>query len=53
MDALRAAFMLIGVFVHAATLGDDPLFNGISYASRLFRMEGFFLISGFLSAMLV
>jgi glucan biosynthesis protein C len=53
MDALRATFMFIGVFVHAATLGNDPIFNGITYASRLFRMEGFFLISGFLSAMLV
>nr|MDT0665793.1 acyltransferase family protein [Micromonospora sp. DSM 115978] len=31
----------------------DAGFNGIGYASSLFRMEGFFLISGFLSAMLV
>ncbi|MEX5636184.1 glucans biosynthesis protein MdoC [Parafrankia sp. FMc2] len=53
MDALRGAFMMVGVFVHTATLGDDPIFDGIAYSSSLFRMEGFFLISGFLSAMLV
>ncbi|KJE21403.1 putative acyltransferase [Frankia torreyi] len=53
LDALRGIFMLGGVFVHASTLGDDPIFNGIAYASGLFRMADFFLISGFLSAMLV
>ncbi|WP_235498307.1 glucans biosynthesis protein MdoC [Frankia sp. R43] len=53
MDALRASFMLLGVFVHASSLGHDPIFNGIAHASALFRMEDFFLISGFLSAMLV
>ncbi|WP_248820405.1 glucans biosynthesis protein MdoC [Frankia sp. AgB32] len=53
LDALRAVFMLTGVFVHASTLGHDPIFHGIAYASSLFRMEGFFLISGFLSVMLV
>ena len=53
LDALRAVFMLGGVFVHASTLGDDPFFHGIAYASGLFRMADFFLISGFLSAMLV
>ncbi|WP_018504723.1 glucans biosynthesis protein MdoC [Parafrankia discariae] len=53
MDALRGTFMLVGVFVHASSLGRDPFFDGIAYASGLFRMEDFFLISGFLSAMLV
>ncbi|MCK9896389.1 glucans biosynthesis protein MdoC [Frankia sp. AgB32] len=53
LDALRGTFMLVGVFVHASTLGHDPIFHGIAYASGLFRMQGFFLISGFLSAMLV
>ncbi|CAO5235698.1 glucans biosynthesis protein MdoC [Frankia sp. AgKG'84/4] len=53
LDALRGMFMLIGVFVHASTLGHDTFFHGIAYASSLFRMEGFFLISGFLSVMLV
>lgn len=53
MDALRGTLMLLGVFVHAGTLGEDRLFDGIQYASSLFRMEGFFLISGFMSAMLV
>ncbi len=53
LDALRGVFMLTGVFVHASTLGHDTFFHGIAYASSLFRMEGFFLISGFLSVMLV
>jgi glucan biosynthesis protein C len=53
MDALRAGFLLLGVFVHASRLGNDTVFDGIEYASSLFRMEGFFLISGFLSGMLV
>ncbi|MCM3887014.1 glucans biosynthesis protein MdoC [Frankia sp. R82] len=53
LDALRGAFMLVGVFVHVSTLGHDRVFRGIAYASGLFRMQGFYLISGFLSAMLV
>jgi glucan biosynthesis protein C len=53
LDGLRGTFMLVGVFVHAGTLGHDRVFHGIAYASGLFRMQGFFLISGFLSAMLV
>ncbi|WP_076784731.1 glucans biosynthesis protein MdoC [Parafrankia discariae] len=52
LDALRGVLMLIGVFVHVATLGDDPVFDGIARASGLFRMETFFVVSGFLSAML-
>ncbi|WP_242424094.1 acyltransferase family protein, partial [Frankia sp. EI5c] len=53
MDGLRGVFMLVGVFVHASTLGHDRIFDGIAYSSSLFRMQGFFVISGFLSAMLV
>ncbi|TCJ33014.1 glucans biosynthesis protein MdoC [Parafrankia sp. BMG5.11] len=53
LDALRGVFMLVGVFVHASTLGEDPVFDGIGYASSLFRMEGFFVISGFLAAMVL
>ncbi|WP_018638059.1 glucans biosynthesis protein MdoC [Parafrankia elaeagni] len=53
LDALRGILMLVGVFVHVATLGVDPVFDGIARASSLFRMEAFFVISGFLSAMLV
>src|SRR5262245_59530791 len=49
MDGLRAGFMFTGVFVHAALLGTDPVFDGIVYLSSLFRMEGFFVISGYLS----
>nr|WP_101834493.1 glucans biosynthesis protein MdoC [Frankia canadensis] len=53
LDGLRGTFMLVGVFVHVSTLGHDRVFHGIAFASGLFRMQGFFLISGFLSAMLV
>ncbi|WP_163550441.1 glucans biosynthesis protein MdoC [Candidatus Frankia nodulisporulans] len=53
LDALRGMFMLVGVFVHVSTLGHDRVFRGIAYASGLFRMQGFYLISGFLSAMLI
>lgn len=52
LDALRGVFMLIGVFVHVSTLGDEPIFDGVVRASGLFRMEGFFVISGFFAAML-
>jgi glucan biosynthesis protein C len=52
LDALRSALMFLGVFVHAA-LGSDKVFRAIAHASGLFRMNGFFLISGFFSTMLV
>ncbi|WP_052711227.1 acyltransferase family protein [Pseudofrankia sp. DC12] len=52
LDALRAALMFMGVFVHAA-LGDDRVFRLIAHLSGLFRMNGFFLVSGFFSSMLV
>jgi glucan biosynthesis protein C len=52
LDALRAALMFMGVFVHAA-LGSDRVFRLIADLSGLFRMNGFFLVSGFFSTMLV
>ncbi|EFC83060.1 glucans biosynthesis protein MdoC [Parafrankia sp. EUN1f] len=53
LDALRGVLMLVGVFVHVSTLGVDPVFDFIARASGLFRMETFFVVSGFLSTMLV
>lgn len=53
LDALRAAMMFMGVFVHVAAIGDVRFFRLISSASNLFRMSGFFLISGFFASMLV
>ncbi|MBX6388967.1 MAG: acyltransferase family protein [Frankia sp.] len=53
LDALRAAMMFMGIFVHTATLSDDAVFNGVSYASGLFRMNAFFVVAGFFAAMLV
>ncbi len=45
--------MLLGVFVHAATVGDFGRIESVSEISDLFRMSLFFMISGFLAAMLL
>jgi len=64
LDELRAALMLIGVFWHAAAVLSPfaafvyaspyhqsmPLYATI-YPEHLFRMEAFFLVSGFLAQM--
>lgn len=64
LDMLRAVLMIIGVFWHAvAVLSPQasfvydskihesfPLF-ALIYPEHIFRMEGFFLVSGFLSLM--
>lgn len=50
VDALRTFLMFAGIFVHAGTIA-VPLLHGIIYTSSLFRMEGFFLLSGFFAAM--
>ena len=61
LDELRAALMLIGVFWHAAAVLSPfaafvyaspyhqsmPLYATI-YPEHLFRMEAFFLVSGFI-----
>lgn len=51
MDALRAFCMLFGIMVHAATIGDNPLFTFVKEASNLFRMATFMVISGFFTAL--
>jgi glucan biosynthesis protein C len=53
LDALRAALMFMGVFVHAAAIGEVRIFRLVASASNLFRMDGFFVISGFFASMLV
>lgn len=51
VDALRAFCMLYGIFVHGATIGDNPLFSFVKESSDLFRMATFMLISGFFTTM--
>lgn len=66
LDELRAALMLIGVFWHAACIL-APSFNFVYsspyhksaliyrsvYPEHIFRMEAFYLVSGFLSYMII
>jgi glucans biosynthesis protein C len=52
VDALRSFLMFAGIFVHAGTLTTTvAVMHGIHTGSALFRMEGFFLLSGFFAAM--
>lgn len=53
LDNLRGAAMLLGVFVHTATLENFGSVEIVSSLSDLFRMATFFLISGYLAAMLL
>lgn len=52
LDALRSVCMLYGVFVHtSAFLGPEAAIGLIGTASQYFRMGTFFLVSGFLVAL--
>jgi len=53
LDALRGLLMMYGIFVHASTLGPSPTPETLAMLSGLVRMEAFFVVSGFLSMMLV
>lgn len=53
IDNLRGVAMLLGVFVHTATLETFGTIEMVSWLSDLFRMAAFFLISGYLAAMLL
>lgn len=66
LDSLRAILMLVGVFWHAVSIVspfsvfvyDSPhhtsfALYAIVYPEHLFRMEAFFLVSGFLSQMVL
>jgi len=45
--------MMWGILVHTGTLGDSAFFDGATWLSGLVRMSAFFIVSGFLSYMLV
>lgn len=51
LDGLRCFCMLFGLLLHAATIGDNLLFEVVKKTSEHFRMATFFLISGFFTAM--
>lgn len=52
LDFLRAILMMYGIVVHSSTLGSgiSELYTAIQYSSGLVRMEAFYIISGFVSA---
>lgn len=52
LDVLRAFLMMFGVVLHSCTLGESEIYNAIFYVSGLVRMEAFFIISGFVSALI-
>lgn len=51
LDALRAFLIMYGVLVHSATISEHWLLRTIIVSSGLFRMEAFFLLSGFFGAL--
>jgi glucan biosynthesis protein C len=51
IDALRAAAMLFGIFVHATTIQKPNLYPVVGATSDLFRMATFFLLSGYFTAL--
>lgn len=53
IDALRCFCMLYGVFLHTTTLQDFGALMVIPTISDYFRMDAFFLVSAFLSGMLL
>lgn len=53
LDALRCFCMLFGLLLHAATIGDNLLFEVVKKTSEHFRMATFFLISGFFTALVL
>lgn len=52
LDVLRAFLMMFGVVLHSCTLGESEIYSAIFYASGLVRMEAFFIISGFVTALI-
>jgi glucan biosynthesis protein C len=53
LDALKGIMILWGIPVHASTVGTSSFFDGVAEVSGWVRMEAFFIISGFLSYMLI
>lgn len=53
LDNLRWMAMLLGVFVHTSKIENFGLLDQVAEVSNLFRMALFFLISGYLGALLL
>jgi glucan biosynthesis protein C len=53
LDALKGVMILWGIPVHASTIGTSSFFDDVAEISGWVRMEAFFIISGFLSYMLI
>ena len=53
LDALKGVMILWGIPVHASTVGTSVFFDKVAEVSGWVRMEAFFIISGFLSYMLI
>lgn len=52
LDVLRSFLMMFGVVLHSCTLGESKVYDAIFYISGLVRMEAFFIISGFVTALI-
>ncbi|WP_035612268.1 acyltransferase family protein [Haloferula sp. BvORR071] len=53
LDAMKGVMILWGIPVHACVISHSKFFHLVSDISNCVRMEAFFMISGFLSYMLV
>ncbi|QJE95854.1 acyltransferase family protein [Luteolibacter luteus] len=53
LDAMKGVMILWGIPVHACVISHSAFFHLVSDISNCVRMEAFFMISGFLSYMLV
>lgn len=53
LDAMKGIMILWGIPVHACTVSNSEFFRNVAKISGWARMEAFFLISGFLSYMLI
>lgn len=53
LDAMKGVMILWGIPVHACVVSDSKFFHLVSDISNCVRMEAFFMISGFLSYMLI
>jgi peptidoglycan/LPS O-acetylase OafA/YrhL len=53
LDAMKGVMILWGIPVHACVISHSEFFHLVSDISNCVRMEAFFMISGFLSYMLI
>lgn len=52
IDNLRVACMVLGIFIHASTLGDFVALDALAAFSNLFRMATFIVVSGYFAVVL-